>query len=57
MHLLTGWKNANEDYVVNVVIEHVTDEDREDATVMAAFNPNPDPNPDPDPGPDPDPDH
>jgi len=37
VHLLTGWKDANEEYVVNVVIEHVTDEDREDATVMAAI--------------------
>ena len=44
MHLLTGWKDANEEYVVNVVIEHVTDEDREDATVMAAiFKPWPSP--------------
>jgi len=33
VYLLTGWKDANEEYVVNVVIEHVTDADREDATV------------------------
>jgi len=37
VHLLTGWKNANEDYVINVVIEHVTDADRESTAVMAAI--------------------
>lgn len=37
VHLLTGWKNANEDYIINVVVEHVTDADRESTAVMAAI--------------------
>ena len=36
-HLLTGWKNGNEDYIVDVVVENVTDADRESTAVMAAI--------------------
>ena len=37
VHLLTGWKNANEDYIIDVVVENVTDADRESSAVMAAI--------------------
>ena len=37
VHLLTGWKGADEDYIMDVVVEHVTDADRENTQVIAAI--------------------
>ena len=36
-HLLVGWRDGNEDYIVDVVVENVTDADRESTAVMAAI--------------------
>ena len=35
VHLLTGWRDADEEYVVNVVVENVTDADRESTAVRS----------------------